>query len=76
MSIDFLHYLHNNQVISEGEYYRAKAEQEVEIEFSPSEVIASQDGPISVLSYNNSSERGQWVKSVWQRMLLSKEKSH
>ena len=46
MSIDFLHYLHDNQVISEGEYYRAKAEQEVEIEFSPSEVIASQEGPM------------------------------
>ena len=46
MSIDFLHYLHSNQVISEGEYYRAKAEQEVEIEFSPSEVIASQEGPM------------------------------
>ena len=46
MSIDFLNYLHDNQVISEGEYYGAKAEQEVEIEFSPSEVIAAQEGPM------------------------------
>jgi eukaryotic-like serine/threonine-protein kinase len=46
MSIDFLNYLHQNQVISEGEYYQAKAEQEVEIEFSPSDILASQDGPI------------------------------
>ena len=46
LSFDFLQFLHENQVISEGEYYRAKAEQEVEIDFSPSDILAAQDGLI------------------------------